>query len=157
MAPSPILAWDLMSVVSACRILISRMPCAKNTASEPAVTCYLLRAITKSQPPQGKSGRLLWKASHRMNRPDMGHTRCLVPISELLQRKSRQVANLRQEEVIAIVLCTGPVFQIYNTSLRRYPKEDFELFEKRDNLFCTTVFALVSAVQKLSRFTRIPS
>jgi hypothetical protein len=75
----------------------------------------------------------------------------------LLQRKSRQVANLRQEEVIAIVLCTGPMFQIYNTSLRRYPKEDFELFEKRDNLFCTTVFALVSAVQKLSRFTRIPS
>lgn len=72
MALSPILAWDLMLVVSACRILISRMPCAKNTASEPAVTCYLLRAITKSQPPQGTSGRLSWKASHAHEQPGYG-------------------------------------------------------------------------------------
>jgi hypothetical protein len=89
--------------------------------------------------------------------PDIGgNTRRLVPISELLQLKSSQVACLREEEVIAIVLYTGPMFQIYNTILRRYPKENFELFEKGDNQFATTIFVLVSAVQKLSRFTRIP-
>jgi WD40 repeat protein len=88
--------------------------------------------------------------------PDMGHKRRLVPISELLQLDSSKTAKLCEEEVIAIVLYTGPMFQIYNTILRRYPKEKFELFEKGDNQFSTTIFVLVSAVQKLSRFTRIP-
>jgi ankyrin repeat protein len=88
--------------------------------------------------------------------PDMGHKRCLVPISELLQLDSCKTANLCEEEVIAIVLYTGPMFQIYNTILRRYPAEKFELFEKGNNQFSTTIFVLVSAVQKLSRCTRIP-
>jgi hypothetical protein len=88
--------------------------------------------------------------------PDMGHKRRLVPISELLQLDSSKTAKLCEEEVVAIVLYTGPMFQIYNTILRRYPKEKFELFDKGDNQFSTTIFVLVSAVQKLSRFTRIP-
>jgi hypothetical protein len=88
--------------------------------------------------------------------PDMRHKRRLVPISELLQLDSSKAAKLCEEEVVAIVLYTGPMFQIYNTILRRYPKEKFELFEKGDNQFSTTIFVLVSAVQKLSRFTRIP-
>jgi WD40 repeat protein len=88
--------------------------------------------------------------------PDMGHERRLVLISELLQLDISKTAKLCEEEVIAIVLYTGPMFQIYNTILRRYPKENFELFEKGDNQFSTTIFVLVSAVQKLSRFTRIP-
>jgi WD40 repeat protein len=88
--------------------------------------------------------------------PDMRHDRRLVPISELLQLDSSKIANLCEEEIIAIVLYTGPMFQIYNTILRRYPAEKFELFEKGDNQFSTTIFVLVSAVQKLSRFTRIP-
>jgi WD40 repeat protein len=88
--------------------------------------------------------------------PDMGHKRRLVPIGELLQLDSSKTAKLCEEEVIAIVLYTGPMFQIYNTILRRYPAEKFELFEQGDNQFSTTIFVLVSAVQKLSRFTRIP-
>jgi WD40 repeat protein len=88
--------------------------------------------------------------------PDMGHKRRLVPIGELLQLDSSKTAKLCEEEVIAIVLYTGPMFQIYNTILRRYPAEKFELFEKGDNQFPTSIFVLVSAVQKLSRFTRIP-
>jgi WD40 repeat protein/regulator of replication initiation timing len=88
--------------------------------------------------------------------PDMGHNRRFVPIRDLLQLDSSKTAKLCEEEVIAIVLYTGPMFQIYNTILRRHPKEKFELFEKGDNQFSTTIFVLVSAVQKLSRFTRIP-
>jgi WD40 repeat protein len=88
--------------------------------------------------------------------PDMEHKRRLVPIGELLQLDSSKTAKLCEEEVIAIVLYTGPMFQIYNTILRRYPAEKFKLFEEGDNQFSTTIFVLVSAVQKLSRFTRIP-
>ncbi|MFN9939198.1 MAG: hypothetical protein ACK56I_06965, partial [bacterium] len=84
----------------------------------------------------------------------MRHGRRLVPIGELLQLDSSKTAKLCEEEVIAIVLYTGPMFQIYNTILRRYPAEKFKLFEEGDNQFSTTIFVLVSAVQKLSRFTR---
>ena len=48
------------------------------------------------------------------------------------------------------------MFQIYNTILRRYPADKYRMFADGDNLFSTTIFVLVSAVQKLSRFTRIP-
>ncbi len=86
----------------------------------------------------------------------MGHHRRIVPVTELLQRKVCRDANLREEEVIAIVLYTGPMFQIYNTILRQHPEEKFAIFRDGDNLFSTTMFVLVSAVQKLSRLTRIP-
>jgi WD40 repeat protein len=88
--------------------------------------------------------------------PDMGHERRIISISELLQRGISKQAKLCEEEVIAIVLYTGPMFQIYNTILRQYPEDKFEIFRDGDNLFSTTIFVLVSAVQKLSRFTRIP-
>jgi hypothetical protein len=88
--------------------------------------------------------------------PDMGHERRIIPISELLQLDISKIAKLREEEVIAIVLYTGPMFQVYNAILRRYPEDKFAIFRDGDNLFSTTIFVLVSAVQKLSRFTRIP-
>ena len=88
--------------------------------------------------------------------PDMQHNRRLISSSELLQRKVSRDANLCEEEVIAVVLYTGPMFQIYNTILRRYPEDKFAIFRDGDNMFSTTIFVLVSAVQKLSRFTRIP-
>ena len=87
--------------------------------------------------------------------PDMGHQRRIIPISELLQLDVSKNAKLCEEEVIAIVLYTGPMFQIYNTILRRYPEDKFAVFRDGDNLYSTTIFVLVSAVQKLSRFTRI--
>jgi WD40 repeat protein len=88
--------------------------------------------------------------------PSMEFGRRIVPISELLELEVSKSANLREEEVIAIVLYTGPMFQIYNTILRRYPEDKFLIFKDGDNLFSTTIFVLVSAVQKLSRSTRIP-
>jgi hypothetical protein len=87
--------------------------------------------------------------------PDMGHQRRIISIHELLQRDLCKKANLCEEEVIAIVLYTGPMFQVYNTILRQHPKDKFMLFEEGNNLFSTTIFVLVSAVQKLSRSTRI--
>lgn len=86
--------------------------------------------------------------------PDMGHQRRLVPIKELLKSELCIRAHLTEVEVIAIVLYTGPMFQVYNSILRRYPIEFFENF--MGNMFSTTIFVLVSAIQKLCRFSSIP-
>jgi ankyrin repeat protein len=57
-------------------------------------------------------------------------------------------------EVSLIVISFLPLqFQVYNTILRKHPIGDFEFFEKSKNLFSTTIFVLVSAIQKLSRVT----
>ena len=49
------------------------------------------------------------------------------------------------------------MFVVYNGILRRFPKELYEVFAKKDNRFSTTIFVLVSAVQKLSRCMNIPA
>jgi hypothetical protein len=46
------------------------------------------------------------------------------------------------------------MFVIYNAILRRYPSDIFEVYT--DNMFPTTIFVLVSAIQKLSRCMNIP-
>ena len=45
---------------------------------------------------------------------------------------------------------------MYNSILRQWPKETYALYEGLDNKFSTTIFVLVSAVQKLSRSTALP-
>jgi hypothetical protein len=49
------------------------------------------------------------------------------------------------------------MFVVYNGILRRFPKELYDVFAKSDNRFSTTIFVLVSAVQKLSRCMKIPA
>jgi NLR family CARD domain-containing protein 3 len=49
------------------------------------------------------------------------------------------------------------MFVVYNGILRRFPKELYDVFAKSDNMFSTTIFVLVSAVQKLSRCMNIPA
>ena len=49
------------------------------------------------------------------------------------------------------------MFVIYNAILRRYPADIYKVYEIADNKFPTTIFVLVSAVQKLSRCMNIPS
>jgi hypothetical protein len=88
--------------------------------------------------------------------PDMRHQRLLVPIKDLMQKKVCKDAQLCEEEVTAVVLYSGPMFQVYNTILRQYPQDTFSIFRDGGNLFPTTIFVLVSAIQKLCRFTRIP-
>ncbi len=45
---------------------------------------------------------------------------------------------------------------MYNTCLRRFPADRFRLFRDGGNLFPTTIFALVSAVVKISRVVKLP-
>ncbi len=46
--------------------------------------------------------------------------------------------------------------QVYNCILRRFPADKYKLFQEGGNHYATTIFVLVSAVQKVSRCTRIP-
>ncbi len=45
--------------------------------------------------------------------PDMLHERRIVPVTELLGTKLAQRAKLSREEMIAVVLYTGPMFVVY--------------------------------------------
>jgi hypothetical protein len=87
---------------------------------------------------------------------DMGHGRRIVPVDELLLLPLARHAKLTRPEMLAIVLYTGPMFQVYNTILRRYPPDIFAAFEKGGNKFATTIFVLASACQKVSRSMHIP-
>ena len=84
----------------------------------------------------------------RVTPPDsaMAHRRVIHPIDELLQKDLAKAANLTREEMIAIVMYTGPCFVLYNSVLRRFPADIYNVFKDGDNLFSTTVFVLVSAV-----------
>jgi ankyrin repeat protein len=87
---------------------------------------------------------------------DMGHGRVIKPIDELLQKPRAKAAKLTREEMIAIVMYTGPCFVIYNAVLRQFPEDIYTVFRDGNNTFPTTIFVLVSAVNKLSRFMNIP-
>jgi hypothetical protein len=89
--------------------------------------------------------------------PDMAHGRRIASIEEHLQKPIARKSKLTRAEAIAVVLYTGPMFVVYNGILRRYPKELYAVFDEGDNRFSTTIFVLVSAVQKLSRCMSIPA
>jgi hypothetical protein len=40
--------------------------------------------------------------------------------------------------------------------LRRYPDAEYEIWEKNENLFSTTIHVLASAVQKIARKESLP-
>jgi ankyrin repeat protein len=85
----------------------------------------------------------------------MEHGRVIHPIDELLQKPRAKAAKLTREEMIAIVMYTGPCFVIYNAVLRQFPLDIYTVFKDGNNLFPTTIFVLVSAVNKLSRYMNI--
>jgi hypothetical protein len=87
---------------------------------------------------------------------DMKHGRVISDISELLKRPLAEMAGLQRCEVIALSLYSGPLFEIYNALLRRFPLDKYEAFSGKGNTFSTTIFALVSAIQKLSRHMFLP-
>jgi hypothetical protein len=57
--------------------------------------------------------------------------------------------NLRKEEVVAIILFTGPMYAIYNAVLSNFPPQNAEPF--KNVKFTTTIHAIMSAIQKLSQ------
>jgi hypothetical protein len=104
--------------------------------------------------------------------------RVIQRIEELKLLKLARKARLTEEEIIAVVsalhpsvpleshgaltrecrqvLYTGPMFEVYNAVLRRFPKELFERFEGGGNRFATTIHVLVSAVVKIARVMKLP-
>jgi hypothetical protein len=87
---------------------------------------------------------------------DMEHGRVITDISELMKRPLAVKSGLQQCEVIALSLYTGPMFEIYNCLLRRFPLDKYHAFSGQGNTFSTTIFVLVSAIQKLSRRMYLP-
>lgn len=88
----------------------------------------------------------------------MLHGRIIVHAREKLLGAQARKARLRLEEVIALVLYTGPMFMIYNCVLSRWskPATMWDTLREGNNLFATTLSVLVSAVQKLSAVSVIP-
>jgi hypothetical protein len=82
-----------------------------------------------------------------------------VPIDEFLSsvELQREVmrAGLRREECICLRLYSGPMFVMYNASLRGFPAADVAALG--GNKFETTIFAITSGVTKLSKITGIPA
>ena len=81
----------------------------------------------------------------------MGHGRVLQSIDSLMGLEVASQAALTRAEVIALVLYTGPMFVIYNTILRKYPMDRYGALKEKDSMFPTSIFVLVSAIQKVSR------
>ena len=46
---------------------------------------------------------------------------------------------------------------VYNCVLRQWPADLFRVFNEGGNLMPTTVFVLVSAIQKIARVTALPA
>ena len=69
-------------------------------------------------------------------------------IDKLMQLDIVKKAGLQRAEVICVSLYTGPMFIKYNPCLRQG-------YGKGGNMFATTIFVLVSAVQKIARVTEI--
>ena len=80
----------------------------------------------------------------------MGHGRVIKPLQYYLDLETTKEAGLTRAEVIAVVLYTGPMYMVLNTILRKYPKDKYEDLKAKDNLFPTTIFVLMSALQKLA-------
>ena len=86
----------------------------------------------------------------------MSSGRRRISIDELMQLPLTKSANLRVEEVIGIVLYTGPMYEIYNCILnqRSHPADSDKLWDTyQHNRFPTTLWAIVSAIQKLGAST----
>lgn len=77
-----------------------------------------------------------------------------------LKKRSEEVLNrlckdsgLLKEELVAIILFTGPMYTVYNAILSNYPEETAKAFGPVN--FTTTIHAIISAIQKLSKLTEV--
>jgi len=88
----------------------------------------------------------------------MLHGRVVARVEEKMQCAEARKAGLRMEEVVAVILYSGPMYMLYNCVLAQWssPPALWDTLRSGNNLFTTTLCVLVSAVQKLSAFTVIP-
>jgi len=92
------------------------------------------------------------------------HGREIISLETLLAKPEvkrwRTLAELCEEELICLRLYTGPMFVLYNASLRGFPSKDVDCLlsenGKSMNKYETTIFCIASGVTKLSKVTPIP-
>jgi hypothetical protein len=75
--------------------------------------------------------------------------------SELVLLSLSDKFGLLKEEVIGIVLFTGPMFTAYNSVLSKFPSDIASRFHPIN--FATTIHTIISAIQKLSIRTPVQS
>eukprot|EP00960_Hanusia_phi_P060603 764555-Hanusia_phi.AAC.1 len=85
-----------------------------------------------------------------------GDGRKIRVVEELMEDSRVLTSELRREEVVALVLYTGPMYVKYNQILRSAKTSDASE-EGAKNNYATTIHCIVSGVIKLSKLTKLPS
>jgi hypothetical protein len=88
------------------------------------------------------------KIEHRVE-SDLLKTRSKDVLEGILREYKEKEINLLMEELVAIILFTGPMYTVYNAILSDFPKNIANAFIGH-NKFATTIHAIMSAIQKLS-------
>ena len=83
-----------------------------------------------------------------------GHSREVRELASFGDLENVKEAKLRTEEVIAIRLYTGPMFNLYNAKLRGFPKHLVD--HLRGNGYETTLCVIISGILKLASIQEIP-
>jgi hypothetical protein len=83
-----------------------------------------------------------------------GHSREVRELTSFRDLETVKEAKLRTEEVIAIRLYTGPMFNLYNAKLRGFPKHLVD--HLRGNGYETTLCVIISGILKLASIQEIP-
>jgi NLR family CARD domain-containing protein 3 len=72
----------------------------------------------------------------------------------IMQHELVQAAGLQKPEVICLRLYTGPLYILYNSVMRKHPKEVYESLQ--GNQYETTIFCIMSGIIKLSKAAQVP-
>ena len=62
--------------------------------------------------------------------------------------------NLRIIELMTLILYTGPMYDKYNTSLRKFPRDKFEAL--CENRYTSTIHTITSGLMKLAKAEKVP-
>jgi len=100
-------------------------------------------------------GAVLMEQSKPLNWDCMVAGRNAKTVAELLERPEAKRARLRDAEIIALRLYSGPMYAVYNPILR--PGEDAAGSASTKNLYPTTMQLIVSGICKLSRVAEAPA
>jgi hypothetical protein len=116
-----------------------------------------------SKYPHTPADKTLWETTHRDGpykeqwmqwKGNVG--RNVVKLEDFFFKVAAQLvrAGLQKVEAICLCLYTGPMFVLYNASLRGFPLADVEALDS--NKFETTIFTIASGITKLSKVSGIP-
>ena len=95
------------------------------------------------------------RGTKKVPQHEMKQGREVKDYSQLMKGRTAKQAKLIKEEVIAIILYTGPMFGPYNSELRSIFRNGKASKHKRPR-YLTTIFVISSAIVKLTRTQHIP-